>query len=821
MKRWSKCKLLFKSAYNKSKRGIKGSISLFLALIVTPLLGLTCLLVESIRYQDVIEEINEISDLSSLSTLANYDKFLKDRFALLAVSQETEVNALYDNYFAKNSQLIANDFTLASTDVEGAYALAEIQIMRQQILEYCEISSAVEIAFKGLGLDDLFEQLEEILNLDKIKNFSDGLSASADIAQSVADLIDAIKEIVEMTGSDGSYTKAVEAYEEAYGDFSTDLEGYISALNDCDADDIYNDSSVVSAWNTLTEDGIIDKSSRTDYKDACGDLAEQVESLRSKVTTVSGTANDILSSVGELRDATREDGAASTNFDIVLDIAEALKPFTDFVRDSAFADTTNQTVQDLNEAKRDVNNIVMATYNHSSTATNAADQYYVEIPDALDTLGSTITNVYNNLESYAEGDAGTNSFSDGLVNIVSSICDLKGAVDPNLNAIVVDPLNPLDFGANDFSNCVGTAAIVGFLDAIERFTHPDNIFDLLIGLVELIGSIVALIVAITSWATVFIYNIVRIISDGIDGELGNNFLMCGYAVYNFPNRTNYNKDDAITFTGYDFYNEMYRGVMGGSASPMDPESKIDELSSLLGEAVRGEPGTDPTFKGAEVEYLLCGYSNEKLNQAGAFYNLLMLRMLLDFIPILLDSEVKEEASAAGPYAWIIYILIIIVEPLFDTFILVNGGDQYLYKHFIYLTPSGVEKLVEDVIAVCGAASAIKDLADDAKSLSTGEGSPSSDYEFEGLFKCSYTEHMWLLLFLSTDADSLMDRVQNLVCYESTAYYQYHAEEFDFNKTYTYVHSTVNYNINPMFDFSSMTETGIIDQTIKSDRYTGY
>ena len=103
MRRWNKYKLFVKSAYNKSKRGIKGSISLFLAIIVTPLLGLTCLMVESIRYQDVIEEINEISDTSALSTLANYDKFLKARFGFLAISQDSEVNEIYDNYFANNS----------------------------------------------------------------------------------------------------------------------------------------------------------------------------------------------------------------------------------------------------------------------------------------------------------------------------------------------------------------------------------------------------------------------------------------------------------------------------------------------------------------------------------------------------------------------------------------------------------------------------------------------------------------------------------------------------------------------------------------------
>ena len=119
MRRLGKYKGMFFHGCNILKNVSKGTISLLLALIVTPLMGLTCLLVESVRYQDVIEMMIEIDSLSSLATLGNYDEFINRRFGLLSVSQKEQLQTTYEKYFDKNSANYQNDFTKKSLTVTG------------------------------------------------------------------------------------------------------------------------------------------------------------------------------------------------------------------------------------------------------------------------------------------------------------------------------------------------------------------------------------------------------------------------------------------------------------------------------------------------------------------------------------------------------------------------------------------------------------------------------------------------------------------------------------------------------------------------------
>ena len=820
MRRWRKFKISFRSIMQKSRKPALGTISLFLSLVVTPILGLTCLMVETIRYQDVIEELTEISDISSLSTLAHYDEFLKDRFGLLATSQEDDISSLYTDYFNKNSKMIGKDFNLVSSDVEGAYSLSDIKVMRQQILEYCEISSAVEIALNGLGISDLFEQLMEAMNLDKITKFSDGLNSTASLAKDIADLINDIKTVITMTGENGSYTKAKNEYNDAYNSFESSLQSYISALNNSTAegDAIYQDESVVYAWNSFAVDDIYYTSPRTNYANKINNYASQVTELKGKVIGISQKSAAILEDIKKINESCKDDDSAATKYDYVLEVGSLVEPLITYNTDSVYDKTCQESYSKLIAVKNKVNGITMKSYNHGSSTTNAGAEYYYAVPGTLADIGNSFAETLVNLENMATGEQ--NDMSAGLLDLVSSLCNIQGACNPQLNAIVGDPMNPNGFDENAFATAVGTVAIVGLVDAVRRFTMPESIVDVLLGLVELIGSIVALILAITAWASAFLLNIARLVGTGIDGELGNAFLLCGYAAYNFPNRTNYKEE--ITFTGYDFKQEMFQNVLGGDPTNPSFSDNLAAMKDLL--AVKTESPTKPSFMGAEAEYLLCGYQNELQNQCGAFYNVMMLRMLLDFIPILLDSEVKTEASGAGPYAWIIYILIIVAEPIFDTFILVNGGKEPLIKTDIYLTPSGAPKLAEDIISFCSMMENIKSLSDTAEELNSGKPKvPKADGDDKSLklLNCSYTEHLWLLLFLSLDTDVLMNRIQNVVNYESNAYYAHHEKPFELGNANTYIHSNIKYTINPMFDFSSMTDSTIINKTISSDRYIGY
>ena len=65
--------------------GIRGAISLFLAVLMTPFLTIAMCLVEAGRYNSAVSILDEAMGVSSTATLANYDSYLHKRWGLLAM----------------------------------------------------------------------------------------------------------------------------------------------------------------------------------------------------------------------------------------------------------------------------------------------------------------------------------------------------------------------------------------------------------------------------------------------------------------------------------------------------------------------------------------------------------------------------------------------------------------------------------------------------------------------------------------------------------------------------------------------------------------
>ena len=72
-------------------RGTRGAISLILALLMLPFYSLAAVLVEAGRYQSAVRTLDEALSVSAYSVLSDYDSSLKDRFGLLAVSQDGDL----------------------------------------------------------------------------------------------------------------------------------------------------------------------------------------------------------------------------------------------------------------------------------------------------------------------------------------------------------------------------------------------------------------------------------------------------------------------------------------------------------------------------------------------------------------------------------------------------------------------------------------------------------------------------------------------------------------------------------------------------------
>ena len=78
--------------------GTRGAISLLLACLLLPFFSLAAVLVEAGRYQSAVKSLDGALGSSTISTLAQYDGYLKDRFGLLAVSQDSDLTDTTASY---------------------------------------------------------------------------------------------------------------------------------------------------------------------------------------------------------------------------------------------------------------------------------------------------------------------------------------------------------------------------------------------------------------------------------------------------------------------------------------------------------------------------------------------------------------------------------------------------------------------------------------------------------------------------------------------------------------------------------------------------
>ena len=299
------------------------------------------------------------------------------------------------------------------------------------------------------------------------------------------------------------------------------------------------------------------------------------------------------------------------------------------------------------------------------------------------------------------------------------------------------------------------------------------------------------------------------------------------------------------------------GVPGG-VSIMGELSEMSESSVTYGD--------DLSFKGAEGEYILIGHPNEKMNQMLTAFDLFLFRIMVDALPVMMNTNVTTIAGGTGPFAIFVYLAFILGEAAVDTLMIVNGVSVYLIKmsEYIYLSPGGVKSLIKDGLSMTGLSKALQkdileettgsdknknagnasdkddsdsntsngtDKSDDSGGSASSGGSNGSDGskdsnskkesdEFKGLLKADYSEHLILLMLLnSCTIEKILTRMMNIIQLESGVKYKYETEGFKLSRAYTYVYTDVIYQLDPMINLETLTGDGLI--RVEVDEYHGY
>lgn len=270
-------------------------------------------------------------------------------------------------------------------------------------------------------------------------------------------------------------------------------------------------------------------------------------------------------------------------------------------------------------------------------------------------------------------------------------------------------------------------------------------------------------------------------------SMGKKMLLVGYISYNTANRT--------TYTG--------KALTGASFNLPGTSEKSGYV-----------------FSGAEMEYIYNGSMSEKENQESLFQSLWIERVILDIVPIVMDSTILQLATDLGSVTFgigfvLVYAIYFFAESFVDTIILANGGEIPMAKSFVYLTPGGFSKLIGSLFSLTlneaqskklyeGAGDCVSKLDskadvkryDDFKADEKAKSDKTSRKILD-LFNWDYTKSSQILLLLFRNTNTLLARLADIIQMEASYKSNSGVATYGFNldKSYTYLRASGSFNTN--------------------------
>lgn len=395
--------------------GIRGAISLFMAVLLTPFLTIAMLLVETGRYNSAASILDEAMGISSFSTLTNYDSYLHDRWGLLGLDQKIEYENLLKNYLTQNAGIMGSSLLLDTMTAEGEYALSDPQILRSQIMEFCKLNAPMKLATELGDLSDLIKRLEGL------RHFGDYISMigkGADVLDAqikIAEAVDELKKIAdELDGYNNSIPSSYSEFAQATNKVILELqEQYELENNTIPAQErtvqrLYSELSALQAEQAAQEaassDSDSDKDSKKEKKEKKENPAikEKEEAIKREEDNLNGYKSRVSqiksNTPGNRAEAIGKQAAYAKLLD---DIAAALDQYAttmsscmktvDTVRSdvveivgSAVSVERDKAVEELEETQKNLNKDLDAMEKEGFPADDSSYQVGLDMKEATD-----------------------------------------------------------------------------------------------------------------------------------------------------------------------------------------------------------------------------------------------------------------------------------------------------------------------------------------------------------------------------------------------------------------------------------------------------
>ena len=230
----------------KRINGTRGVISLFLAILMLPFVSVGGALLNAARVNSAVAVFDEALCNASDSTLGTYDEFLRSRFGLLAMSQDTSsrgggytaqnlISDTFRFYMEQNVGVLSNTYVTAETDAAGIYPLADTGVLLSQVLEYSKYTVPARLVIDGFCIDDIIGNL--LPKMEMTKSFLGTLTAGTDVVgkldacedkfKGAGEALDACKTAM------GEYSSAYSAFDAAVREYNRLVDERVAKISEC------------------------------------------------------------------------------------------------------------------------------------------------------------------------------------------------------------------------------------------------------------------------------------------------------------------------------------------------------------------------------------------------------------------------------------------------------------------------------------------------------------------------------------------------------------------------------------------------------------
>lgn len=692
-----------------------GVISVITAITLIAILSFSSLLTEIARYRNLNALYKEMTDNAAFSTLADYDKDLYERFALLAINQETDVetylNCLETDMNGKNEDAKAIDQALeivGDPEFEKIYDLQNLEVLKAQMTECGKYRTI------GRGIND-FTNIEDLLTdiVGKLEEDMAILTFMKSLSDVLNNLIDMLVATSELVSTSEEYNTAMNQYDAAITVYNNAIKARDDYLNGKHEKEknyattvAQNKATVEEAAAALSPIISSAKEKTIAYEKALNEFDTAYEKfqggaieavLDEELVKIKNNSDDYDKVSEDVKKGLKKwIGDLKENYKGCNDLIDDAKDYVDDMQKKSFSgaiDTMQKQIDALGPVISD---------GTKGASIDGVDTVLGGIWSFVKAIITTVKNLLVLSESFTTTMKELGKFSTAM----SLAFSMQTGFDYQYNNAYIGNLPSqnmtdieYDFEAGDKKVVDDSAALADRVlktgwpgktlrmnsEGIAFFSHLSEVSDKMgsvatafnnllnaNGIIKSLISLGKLIVAVGDLVDSmirFVKSMAYKTVDELVKMVYQNIELSIYATSMFPNRLS--KGDDTNLLGHEWseYEDNWanKGVRGALAIETD------------------------NFSWARAEYVYAGTRLEALNQQMVFWQLYLFRMLLNLPCIFMDKTVMSivEKCAAIPLigivvAVVVILLIDVVETYFDMVLLMGGKTVPIIKMEMYM-----------------------------------------------------------------------------------------------------------------------------------------